>query len=333
MVLYHINGKATAIDSIQLDDLLAERIISRLVGGKRVLDGLRPLSPVALQKLRDHLQLQMSSHSTAIEGNSLTLRETHLVINEGLTVKNKPLKDHIEVKNHHHALDFLYELVSKADVKLSATLIRQIHGIVVQHDRLAEAGCYRSSGVFISGSDHVPPVALDVPDQINQLISDVEHLRCNAHPLVTATILHHRLSHIHPFTDGNGRIARILMNLILMRAGYPIAIIRKADRQAYYRALHAADQGRLSLLATQIARAVLHSLDLYLRTFSRPLGSERLITLAEASTLSDYSAKYLNLLARKGLLEATKHGRNWMTTVEAITRYQANRLRKRRTDQ
>ncbi len=151
------------------------------------------------------------------------------------------------------------------------------------------------------------------------------------HPIELAALLHHKLVHIHPFFDGNGRTARLVMNIILMRAGYPLTVILKNDRKKYYRSLQSADGGSYKALTRFIAQAVERSLDIYLKTL-RPSSpkNEKYQILSVISQNTPYSAKYLNLLARLGKLEAHKQGRNWLTSKEAVQRYIDGRERIRK---
>ena len=150
------------------------------------------------------------------------------------------------------------------------------------------------------------------------------------HVIELAARFHHRLVQIHPFLDGNGRTARLVMNIVLMQAGYPLVVIIKNDRKKYYRALSKADNGSMVELTRLIAMAVMRSLDIYLKTLTpSSMKREQFIPLSQASQGTPYSAKYLNLLARQGKLEAHKEGRNWLTSREAIERYIDQRERKR----
>ena len=145
-----------------------------------------------------------------------------------------------------------------------------------------------------------------------------------------AAIIQHKLVYIHPFFDGNGRTARLLMNVLLLHKGYPLAIILKNDRKRYYRVLQQADQENYKPLVEFVAKSVERSLDIYLDALTPATDTkEKPISLTNAAKTSLYSAKYLNLLANKGLLEAHKEGRNWVTTQEAIQRYMSSRQRKR----
>ncbi len=151
------------------------------------------------------------------------------------------------------------------------------------------------------------------------------------HPVELAAQTHHKLVHIHPFVDGNGRTARLFMNLLLMQKGYPMVVILKNDRQKYYRALEKADQGHSEEIERFIAQAVERSMTIYLKAFkSSSTSKEHLISLSSLAQNSKFSEKYLNLLARSGKLEAHKEGRNWLSSKQALENYLLNRERKRK---
>ena len=296
------------------------------------LDRLRPLPKSAVQKLREKFQIEMTYNSNAIEGNSLTLKETFLVINEGLTVKGKPLKDHLEAKDHYAALEYLYDLINKNKRQtISEVLIRNLHQIIVQETDKEWAGRYRNAKVIIGGAKHTPPDALQVPEKMRRLISWLNSQKNKMNIVELSALLHHKLVHIHPFFDGNGRTARLAMNLLLLQAGYPLVVILKNDRKKYYAVLDKADSGKYEPLVKFIAQSVERSLDIYLKTLTPATQKqEKFLTLTEISKSSPFSAKYLNLLARQGKLEAYKEGRNWLTSREAVERYLKNRMRQRK---
>lgn len=310
-----------------LPTIFLDRIDRKL----KKLQTLRPLPSSAVRKLRERFEIEMTYNSNAIEGNSLTLKETYLVIHEGLTIKGKPLKDHLEAKDHQEALEFLYELVQKdSRPTLSEHLIRSLHQLVLHKTDEETAGKYRTSNVYIGGADHIPPDATQVPGEMSRLILWFIKERRRLHPVELSALLHHKFVYIHPFIDGNGRTARLIMNIVLMRAGYPLVVILKNDRSRYYRALERADRGDYTTLVRFIAQAVERTLDIYLKTLTPASQSrERFLPLSKISKKTPYSAKYLNLLARKGNLEAHKDGRNWLTTIEAVQRYIDKRERKR----
>lgn len=306
-------------------------LLKRLDEKLKRLNALRPLPSAAVQKLKEQFEIEMTYNSNAIEGNSLTLRETFLVLNEGITIKGKPLKDHIEATNHKEALDFLYDLVGhEKKMSISGHLIKTLHRLVTQNIEKEWVGRYRNSPVRITGSPHLPPDALDVPHLMDNLVRWAGKQQNKLHPVELAAILQHKFVHIHPFFDGNGRTARLLMNVLLLQKGYPLAIILKNDRKRYYRVLQDADKGNYKSLVEFVGKAVERSLDIYLNMLTPAAKTkEKYISFTEAAKICHYSAKYLNLLANKGLLEAHKEGRNWVTSKEAIARYMANRQRKR----
>jgi len=307
-------------------------ILARLDEKLALLNSFRPLPQSVVRKLREQFELEMTYNSNAIEGNSLTLKETFLVINEGLTIKGKPLKDHLEAKGHTEALEYLYALTNKdTPVLLSEGIIREFNGIVMRDIDREWAGRYRNSNVIIGGSSHTPPEAFEVPQLMGDLFNWANNAGGNLHPVELATVLHHRLVNIHPFFDGNGRTTRLTMNVILLRAGFPLVVILKNDRKRYYRLLDEADRGNLAPFALFIAQAVQRTLDIYLKVLTpAKISKEKFITLADLANSSSFSAKYLNLLARTSKIEAHKEGRNWLSSKEALKRYLDGRERKRK---
>jgi Fic family protein len=302
-----------------LSDILQKTLEERL----KQLNKLRPISSTLLAKLKERFQVEMTYNSNAIEGNTLTLKETYWVIQQGITVKGKPLKDHLEAKNHKEALDYLYELIEQGSSHtLSEHLIKSLHALVIQEIDLAIAGQYRKVDVFITGTDHVPPSALDVPLKMQQLVAWARKNYGKMFVVDFAALFHHKFVHIHPFQDGNGRVGRLLMNVFLMQYGFPLAIIQKNDRQKYYRVLAEADEGRYKPLVTFVAQATLRSLNIYLDVLTPSKDKEKWIPLGEARKYTNYSQAYLGKLAKEGKLEAMKVKRNWLTTKEAVLRYE-----------
>ena len=311
-----------------LDSRLQNRIDEKL----NVLNSFRPLPPSQVEKLQEQFRIEMTYNSNGIEGNSLTLKETFLVINEGLTIKGKPLKDHLEARDHFEALKYLNDLIEH-DKKhtVSEILIRQLHNLAMLDTDKEWAGKYRDANVIISGSDHTPPEAIKVPSKMRSLIQWIKNNQDELHPVELASIVHHKIVYIHPFFDGNGRTARIAMNIFLMQAGYPLVIILKNDRKKYYSVLDKADKGDHAPLVRFTAQNVERSLNLYLQIITpKSHQKDNFLPLADISKDTSFSAKYLNLLARQGKLEAYKKGRNWLTSKKAVNEYLANRERKRK---
>lgn len=310
-----------------LDKKLQKRIDDKLI----LLNSFRPLPSSAVKKLKEQFEIEMTYNSNAIEGNSLTLKETYLVINEGLTIKGKPLKDHLEAKSHKEALDYLYSLVEKdKENTVSERFIRSLNQIVMQDVDKDWAGKYRNSRVIIGGADHKPPEALEIPRLMQNLIGWIDDNKKKMHSVELASILHHKLVFIHPFFDGNGRTSRLAMNIILMQSGFPLVIVLKNDRKRYYQSLSLADKGNYIPFVNFIARAVERTLDIYLKILMpSKKGNEIFVPLAELAKSTKFTEKYLNLLARNGKLEAHKEGRNWLSSRNALKRYLDGRERKR----
>ena len=302
---------------------LSKNTVQTLESKLKELKALRPISPTVLKKIIEQFQIEMAYNSNAIEGNSLTLKETFWVIQEGLTIKEKPLKDHLEAKNHKEALEFLYELAdSKKRNTVSEHLIRELHHLVVQDSQRDIAGKYRDGDVRISGADHKPPSHVDVPIKMRELMEWLTDNMKKYHVIELAALLHHKMVNIHPFWDGNGRVSRLVMNILILNAGYPLAVILKNDRKRYYRVLALADNEQFKPICEFVAQAVIRSLNIYLKVL-KPTKSKnkQFISLKELSKNSNYSAAYLRKLATQGKIEAIKDGRNWSSTKEALKNY------------
>jgi len=309
---------------------LDTQVIERLSDKHKQLQSSRPLSPTIVAKLRERFMLEMTYNSNAIEGNALTLKETYLVLSEGITIKGKSLKDHLEAKNHHEALEFIFEQVEHdSQHTISEHLIRELQSLVIGNIDKSIAGTYRDVEVAITASSHQPPLATEVPGKMSDLIKWFRQEQSILNPIELAAILHHKLVNIHPFADGNGRTARLLMNIILLQAGYPLVIILKNDRKKYYDTLSLADGGNLDPFIIFIARAVERSLDLYLETIikNQP-DSIKFMSLSKLGERFKLTQEHLNLLARKGKIVAHKQGRIWVSSVESIQQYLDNRERK-----
>lgn len=303
--------------------MLLDNDLQKLLEDKlKKLNKLRPISATLLKKLRERFEIEMTYNSNAIEGNTLTLKETYWVIQQGITVKGKPLKDHLEATNHKEALDFLYDLIDeKTKHTISEHLIKTLHSLIIQDINKNIAGTYREKDVFITGTDHNPPSALDVPVKMQEFAKWAKNNYKKMNIVEYSAIVHHKFVYIHPFEDGNGRTGRLLMNVFLMQYGFPLVIIQKNDRQKYYRVLAKADQGDYKPLVRFIAQTVLRSLNIYLDVLTPSKNKENLISLAEATKYCDYSQAYLGKLAKNGKIDAHKSGRNWVTTKKAIEDY------------
>ena len=174
-------------------------------------------------------------NSNAIEGNTLTLSETKVVL-EGITIGGRSIIEHLEVINHREAILFVEDLVSKKE-SLSEWNVRNIHALVLKGIDDQNAGKYRGENVVISGSTHIPPKHYEIKHLMERLIAEYQNTWPHYHPVVRATLLHGEFVRIHPFVDGNGRTARLLLNLELMKNGFTPIIIKNRNRADYYRVL------------------------------------------------------------------------------------------------
>lgn len=197
---------------------------------KADLDKRRPLTQGELQRLREEFLIEYTYNSNAIEGNTLTLQETALVL-EGVTIDKKPLKDHLEAVGHRDAFLYVQDLV-KDKVPFSESIIKQIHTLVLM-DRPEDRGVYRRIPVRIMGAYHVPSDPILVPEQMENLVAEFSANK-KMHPIERAAMFHLKFEGIHPFVDGNGRTGRLILNLMLMQAGYPPINVKYSDRKRYY---------------------------------------------------------------------------------------------------
>lgn len=205
---------------------------------KETLDSYRPLPPEIVSNLHEDLVLRWTYHSNAIEGNTLTLKETKVAL-EGITVGGKTMREHFEAINHREAIYFVEDLV-KRNEPLSEWQIKSIHQLILKNIDDAHAGVYRRTNVIIAGADHLPPDALHVESEMQAFIKWYREKAPALHPIERAAHVHVDFVKIHPFTDGNGRTSRLLMNLELMKDGYPPVVFPVERRLEYYEALDAA---------------------------------------------------------------------------------------------
>ena len=300
----------------------------RLYQKKQDLQASRPLLNIALNKIRESLSIEWTYNSNSIEGNSLTLRETQMVLQEGITVKGKSLREHFETHNHDKAIDYLFSIL-KEDYSLRSIDILSLHGLVLRSIEEDFAGRLRNGGVRIIGANFVPPNANKVSDLLDELIDFVNTNPLELNDIELAAVFHHKLVWIHPFFDGNGRTVRLAMNLLLMHCGFPPAIILKNDRKKYYEALNQANNGNYQKLMLLMCQALERSLNIYLNAMPDNNTDYQKISDIVSEPSSPYGQEYVSLLARTGKIDAYKEGRNWFTTKEAIDDYIENRQRKR----
>jgi len=208
------------MDFTEIDNLRAE------------LASLRPLGASELRRLREEFMVENTCDSNAIEGNTLTLRETALILREGLTIAEKPIKEHLEAIGHRDAFEYMLSLAD-ANAPLTERAIRELHSLVLMNDA-KNRGVYRNIPVKVVGAARTPPPPHLVPELMAALIADYEAARRDGHPIEAVSEFHLRFEGIHPFVDGNGRVGRLIINLELVKAGLLPVNIKFADRRKYY---------------------------------------------------------------------------------------------------
>ncbi len=216
-------------------------ILTQIDELKARLASARPLPEAALSKIEEALAIEYTYESNRIEGNTLTLQETALVIEEGLTIGGKSLREHLEAINHNEAIAFIKD-IAQGEEPITERTILQIHALILRGIDRQNAGRYRTVPVLISGSRHVPPQPYLIEKQMEDFLLRFREMESEGiHPVDIAAYLHDELVRIHPFIDGNGRTSRLLMNLYLLRHGY-VMVLLKGDAEsklAYYKALEA----------------------------------------------------------------------------------------------
>ena len=214
-----------------------EQIIKEIDGLKNELHQFRKYDSF---RVTQALELEYTFESNKIEGNTLTLKETDLIVNEGLTISGKSMREHLEAINHQEAIAYIKELMDK-NTAINEREILCIHNLILRGIYPEDAGKYRKVQVMIKGSSHMPPQPFLVAKEMEELLIWYQTNKNNLHPVILAAEMHERLVTIHPFIDGNGRTSRLLMNLILLQHGYVIANIKGTNesRMQYYNALEA----------------------------------------------------------------------------------------------
>ncbi len=242
-----------------IDEPLRRRLKEKLAK----LSSLRPLPQKTLGRLRDKFEVDMTYHSNAIEGNRLTLRETWLILRKGMTVRGKSMKEHLEATNHAEAIELLEKMVDSKKLILEKDVLA-LHATILDKIDPQNAGFYRHEQVYIEGSSVQLAKWKEIPHLMKEVYKELNNKDKGIKAVYSAVKVHHKTAKIHPFVDGNGRLARLLMNLRLMRSGFPPTILRKEQRRAYYSALEKADEGDFRALAMLIGKDVEKALDLYL---------------------------------------------------------------------
>lgn len=232
---------------------------------QKEINAYRPLKKRELDELKAYFRIGLTYASNSIEGNSLTETETKIIIEDGLTIGGKSLHEHLEVIGHSEAYTLLFELAKNKTITEQDIL--NLHRLFYFRIDPDNAGAYRSIRVFITGTPFIPPTPARVPALMKAFIKKMPKLKKELHPVAFAAHLHLKFVEIHPFVDGNGRTARLLMNLALLQAGYPITIIPPIRKREYIAAIRAAQTGDNAdeLFVNFVASTVIESQKDYLR--------------------------------------------------------------------
>ena len=245
-----------------------KELIKKIEKKKIKLDSFRPLSPELVKNLDEWFKIELTYSSNAIEGNTLTLQETALVVEKGLTIGGKSVQEHLEAINLAFAIDYIKTLVNKSKKNLTLNDILKIHNLILKKIDDKNSGKFRKIAVKISGSKAVLPDPVKVPELMNEFINWLHETKENI--LNIAADAHLKFVLIHPFVDGNGRTARLILNLLLMQGGYPPALILKEERLEYLKSIQKAQlENKLDDYYKIIFGAVDRSLDIYLKAVEK----------------------------------------------------------------
>ncbi len=307
--------------------ILSQRLYGRIQARKKALDFLRPLDKLQLQKLREDFLLEYVYNSTSIEGNTLTLNETRLVLRDGITIGGKTLREHLDVTNQDEAFGWIEGFTTRKREIREADILT-LHRITLKSISDYWAGRYKTSQNRIVGSRLKPTPPYKVGSEMGNLVHSININPEKYNPVELAAFAHHELVRIHPFVDGNGRVARLLCNLILMARGYPPIMMRVRDRRKYFDCLEKAHFGNLKTFVDFIALRVEESLMQYLSALTKTTEKNELLPLSVLAGETSHSQEYLSLLARRGMLPATKINGVWHSSREELEGYQQRIRRK-----
>ena len=285
-------------------------ILSSLENKKQQLERHLPLSPDLLENLHDWFKIELTFTSNAIEGNTLSRAETALVVEKGITVDGKTIVEHLEAINHAQAFEWVVQHIHTPKNQITLQLLLELHQLILQKINDTQAGRFRTVPVRIAGSSVILPNPSKVPVLMEQFIDWLQ--TSEDHPVKLAAEAHYRLVSIHPFVDGNGRTARLLMNLLLMQAKFPPAIIRKEDRRSYIASI---EKGQLGgslndYYALQYS-AVDRSLDMYLDSLEEKeqkssLQQQELLKIGQLAKLTGETTPTLRHWTNEGLLKVAE---------------------------
>ena len=291
-------------------------ILQKITDKQKRLESFRPLPVELVKNLDEWFKIELTYTSNAIEGNTLTRQETALVVEKGLTVSGKSITEHLEAVNHAQALEFIKSLVGKKRENITEKDLLDIHHIILSKIDDTNAGRYRNVPVRIAGSTVIMPNPLKVSALMSEFTTWL-HSKNDDHPIKVATDAHFKFVTIHPFTDGNGRTARLLMNLLLMQEGYTPALIKKEDRLKY---INAIEKGQLSGGMDDYYHVIYESIDTSLTIYLKALEqkkvsgrektfpeAQKLLKIGELAKITNESVPTIRYWTQEGLLEVAEH--------------------------
>lgn len=288
-----------------------KNILGLLEAKKLRLDSYRPFPADLEVNQREWFKIELTYTSNAIEGNTLSRAETALIVEKGLTVEGKTLSEHLEAVNHAGAFDWIVQRSNDNKQNITEKTILDLHRLILQKIDDTNAGRYRAIPVRIAGSTVVMPNAMKVPELMDEFISWLHNN--HDHPVTIAAEAHFKLVSIHPFVDGNGRTARLLMNLLLVQTGYPPAIIPKEDHRLYINSIEKAQLGgSLSDYYSLIYESVDHSLDIYLNALenkeqNKILEKKGLLKIGQLAKLTGETVPTIRHWTKEGLIHVTQY--------------------------
>lgn len=310
-----------------LPDLIHHRILEK----KRKLGYIGKLDSNKIRRIEERMQIDFVYNSNKIEGSTLSRGETELVL-KGMTVGKKNIPQALAGKeighilaaqNHPLAIDLVKKIAFNKTYKITEGDIRTLHRIAMNRI-IATAGKYRDHDeLAVHGAGFTPPLFYDIPKHMKELVHLINNNADELRPIEHAAQVHYDFAWIHPFEDGNGRIARLLMNLLLVRNDYPFTVIKQVEKPKYLRTLKEMDiEGNFEPFLIFVARSVEQTLDTYLAALESKRKS-KFLPLSILAKGTPHSADYWSLLARKGRIDAIKEGKTWKTTKQVIATYLA----------
>lgn len=307
-----------------IPDLIHDRILEK----KRKLGTIGKLGSKKIKKIEERMQVDFVYNSNKIEGSTLSRGETELIL-RGITIGKKSIPEalagkeigHIfAVQNHPLAIDLVKKIAFNKTYKVTEKDIKTLHKTAMDKI-IASAGSYRDHDLTVRGAGFHPSPFYEISKHMKELVHLINNNPDELRPIEHAAQVHYDFAWIHPFEDGNGRIARLLMNLLLVRNGYPFAVIKNVDRKKYLRTLKEMDtEGNFEPFLIFVARSVEQTLDTYLSALE-PKGKSKFLPLSVLAKGTPHSADYWSLLARKGRIDAIKEGKTWKTTRQVIKTY------------